>query len=191
MPARPLEYRMIDGQIVSGHTSRNGVFVDKRPVTFTVYSRPAHKNAKVPTKVLDGRTKKFVGHIIHGQIIDESTIEIVFHGHKITVPYDSSQVPTEESYNLTWAPRIAAQEAIKTQRKTFDAGYSTIDQIASKWLSEAPKQARRFSSGVESISDSLLMEKIFGPEFATQLAPHEIVWCKIKMKKALNNILNG
>lgn len=183
-----LEYRVIDNQLCSGHTNRHGVFVDVRPVSFKVTWTPLHKNCEVNVRAFDGRDKHGVS--LKGTIFSDSVVSVSFHGNKVWVPYDSSGIPTEEEFVQKHKVAIDYHNACREHRKSFDAGYGTIDLIASTWLLEAPKQARRFSSGVQSITDELLMEKIFGTEFASKLLPHEIKWCKTKLKKELNILLN-
>lgn len=183
----PLVYRLIDGQLVSGHTSRNGVFVDIRPVTFEIQWPPAHKGSDVTIHVVEKRGK--YPKTVTGKIVSDSSVEVVFQGHTIIMPYDSSHILSEKDFLEKHKGSIALQEAHRQRRKEFDNGYASIDLIASQWLLEAPKQARRFSSGVASISDQDLIEKVFGKNFL--LTEHEVRWVKEKFKKCLNVQMNG
>lgn len=178
---------MIDGQLVSGHTSREGRFVDIRPVSFKVKWPPMHKEADVDIAVIENRGK--FCKTIKGRVVNDSTVDVTFHNHIVVIPYDSSGVLSEKDYLEKHKGSLALQEAHRQRRKEFDNGYKLIDLIASQWLLEAPKQARRFSSGVDSISDADLIEKVFGKNFL--LTEQEIGFVKKKFKKCLNVELNG
>lgn len=178
---------MIDGQLVSGHTNRHGVFVDIRPVSFKVKWHPIHKGADVDIAVIENRGK--YPKVIKGRIVSDSSVDTIFHNHIVIIPYDSSGVLSEKDFLEKHKGSMELQEARRQRQKEFNNGYASIDLIASQWLLEAPKQARRFSSGVASISDQELTEKVFGKNFI--LAEHEVLQIKAKFKKCLNIQLNG
>jgi len=184
---RPYEYRIIDDLLVTGHVDRKGDFVDIRPVSFNIRWGPSHKNSPINVNVKTGRSKFSTNYT--GRIISDYAVLVKIGGLEVWVPYDSSHVLTEEVYNEIHKERIDQENARRERQKEFDTGYSSIDLIASQWLLEAPKQARRFSSGVDSISDKLLIEKIFGKSFVP--TEKEIGFVKKKMKICLNRRLNG